>query len=65
LGDTVYGIGRGRNKQSAEQEAARSAILQLERELDEATVEAQAALDALQDGGQLTETSGQPIADSG
>jgi ribonuclease-3 len=65
LGETVYGIGRGRNKQSAEQEAARSAILQLERELDEATVEAQAALDALQDGGQLTETSGQPIADSG
>lgn len=49
LGDRVYGTGQGRNKQAAEQEAARTAILQLERELDEAAVEAQAALDSLRD----------------
>jgi ribonuclease-3 len=49
LGDRAYGIGQGRNKQAAEQEAARTAILELEREWDKATVEAQAALDALSD----------------
>lgn len=47
LNERVYGSGSGRNKQAAEQEAARSAILELERELDAAAVEAQAALDAL------------------
>lgn len=48
LGEQVYGTGRGRNKQTAEQEAARAAIVQLERELDaDAAAEAQAALDAL------------------
>lgn len=48
LGDRVYGIGRGRNKQAAEQEAARAAIAELEREFRAtAAVEAQAALDAL------------------
>jgi ribonuclease-3 len=49
LGDQVYGTGQGRNKQAAEQEAARTAILELERELDNAAVEAQAALDALRE----------------
>jgi ribonuclease-3 len=48
LGERVYGIGHGRNKQAAEQEAARAAIGQLEKEFDAAAaVEAQAALDAL------------------
>jgi ribonuclease III len=47
LGDRVYGSGQGRNKQSAEQEAARTAIMELERELDKVAVEAQAALVAL------------------
>ncbi len=46
LGERVYGSGTGRNKQSAEQEAARAAIHELERELDESAIEAQAALDA-------------------
>ncbi len=36
LGDRAYGVGSGRNKQTAEQAAARAAIEQLERELDEA-----------------------------
>jgi ribonuclease III len=47
LGDKVYGIGRGRNKQTAEQEAARAAITQLEQQVSAADAEAQAALDAL------------------
>ncbi|HZQ08776.1 MAG TPA: ribonuclease III [Anaerolineae bacterium] len=48
LGDRVYGVGRGRNKQAAEQEAARAGIAQLESEFEIAAVaEAQAALDAL------------------
>jgi ribonuclease-3 len=47
LGGRVYGTGKGRNKQEAEQEAARGAILELESELDKSTVEAQATLDAL------------------
>jgi ribonuclease-3 len=47
LGTRAYGTGQGRNKQAAEQEAARAAILELERELDKAVVEAQATLDAL------------------
>jgi dsRNA-specific ribonuclease len=48
LGDSVYGIGRGRNKQSAEQEAARAAIGRLEEEFHiAAEAEARAALDAL------------------
>lgn len=47
LGDTVYGEGRGRNKQMAEQEAARAAIRELEREFDQAAMDAQAALEAL------------------
>lgn len=51
LGERVYGTGQGRNKQAAEQEAARTAILELERELDNAAVEAQAALDSLGDEG--------------
>ena len=47
LGDRVYGTGQGRNKQAAEQEAARMAILELERELDQAALETQAAFSAL------------------
>jgi ribonuclease-3 len=48
LGDRVYGEGRGRNKQTAEQAAARAAIAQLEEEFAAAaSAEAQAALDAL------------------
>lgn len=48
LGERVYGIGRGRNKQTAEQEAARAAIQVLEQEISaDALLEAQAALDAL------------------
>lgn len=48
LGERVYGVGRGRNKQAAEQEAARAAITQLENEFyTAAAAEAQAALDAL------------------
>jgi ribonuclease-3 len=47
LGERVYGVGQGRNKQAAEQEAARAAISQLENEFYAAEVEAQAALDAL------------------
>lgn len=48
LGEVVYGIGRGRNKQSAEQEAARAAISRLEEEFHTAAeAEARAALDAL------------------
>lgn len=48
LGDRVYGIGHGRNKQTAEQEAARAAIELLEQEMSAAAfLEAQAALDAL------------------
>jgi ribonuclease-3 len=48
LDERVYGIGRGRNKQAAEQEAARAAITQLEQEVSAAALaEAQAALDAL------------------
>jgi dsRNA-specific ribonuclease len=59
LGDRVFGRGQGRNKQAAEQEAARAAILQVERELDTAAVEAQAALDALGE-----ETANEPVAES-
>ncbi len=33
LGNQVYGVGRGRNKQTAEQEAARAAIERLEQEM--------------------------------
>ncbi len=40
LGDLVYGTGQGRNKQAAEQEAARAAIAQLEHELDAADIAA-------------------------
>lgn len=48
LGEEVYGVGRGRNKQTAEQEAARAAIARLEAEVSAAAfAEAQAALDAL------------------
>jgi ribonuclease-3 len=47
LGDHVYGTGLGRNKQAAEQEAARNAILQLERELETAVADAHAAADVL------------------
>ncbi len=43
LGDRVYGLGRGHNKQTAEQEAARAAIAELERELDQAALAAQLA----------------------
>ncbi len=35
LGDRVFGIGQGRNKQTAEQAAAQAAIAELERQLDE------------------------------
>lgn len=48
LGRQVYGIGRGRNKQAAEQEAARAAIVRLEKEFDAAAqAEGHAALDTL------------------
>jgi ribonuclease-3 len=48
LGEQVYGVGHGRNKQTAEQDAARAAIQRLEEELlDVSQVQAQAALDAL------------------
>ncbi len=48
LGEQVYGIGRGRNKQTAEQEAARDAITRLQEEYHTAAeAEARAALDAL------------------
>jgi ribonuclease-3 len=63
LGERIYGVGQGRNKQAAEQEAARSAILLLERELDESTVEAQAALDAL--GRHVTPASVEPSSAPG
>lgn len=59
LGERVYGTGRGRNKQAAEQEAARNAILQVEQELEATAVEAQAALDDLN-----AETSKPPLAQS-
>lgn len=56
LGEVVYGIGRGRNKQSAEQEAARDAITRLQEEFHaQAEAEARAALDALTQ--QLNEAS--------
>ncbi|MGE5141015.1 MAG: ribonuclease III [Rudaea sp.] len=35
LGERVYGEGQGRNKQAAEQEAARAALAELEREIEE------------------------------
>ncbi|MBI4673227.1 MAG: ribonuclease III [Chloroflexi bacterium] len=61
LGAQVYGAGRGRNKQTAEQEAARAAIARLEEEFTAASVaEAQAALDAIaaqaQESSQAVET---------
>jgi ribonuclease III len=60
LGERVYGTGQGRNKQAAEQEAARAAILQVENELDTAAVEAQASLDALGE-----ETANHPVSENG
>jgi ribonuclease III len=55
LGEAVYGVGRGRNKQTAEQEAARDAIGRLQEEFHTAAeAEARAALDALTQ--QQTET---------
>jgi ribonuclease-3 len=59
LSDRVYGTGQGRNKQAAEQEAARAAILQVERELDTAAIEAQATLDALGE-----ETANEPVVET-
>lgn len=48
LGEIVYGTGRGRNKQTAEQDAARNAIARLQEEYhSQAEAEARAALDAL------------------
>jgi ribonuclease-3 len=48
LGSQVYGVGHGRNKQAAEQDAARNAIMRLEEEFHSAAeAEARAALDAL------------------
>lgn len=58
LGSEVYGTGRGRNKQAAEQEAARAAIAQLEQEFTAASVaEAQAAQDAMTAPSGETETT--------
>ncbi len=58
LGNEVYGTGRGRNKQAAEQEAARAAIAQLEQEFTAASVaEAQAAQDAMTAPSGETETT--------
>ncbi len=63
LGDQVYGVGRGRNKQMAEQEAARTAISRLEEEFHAAAeAEAQAALDALL--AQLPEDAPNPAPES-
>lgn len=60
LGARVYGIGRGRNKQTAEQEAARAAIQVLEQEISaDALLEAQAALDALTAPPESTPTDAQ------
>lgn len=57
LGSTVYGVGRGRNKQTAEQEAARDAITRLQEEYHtDAEAEARAALDALTQSSQAAET---------
>ncbi len=42
LGEQVYGVGRGRNKQTAEQEAARAALEELERQVQEELARAQA-----------------------
>ncbi len=53
LGEQTYGVGSGRNKQAAEQEAARNAIENLERELAQAAATEQAeaaALEARADG---------------
>ncbi len=48
LGEEIFGIGHGRNKQSAEQDAARTAIERLEEEFHSAAeAEARAALDTL------------------
>lgn len=58
LGIEVYGTGRGRNKQAAEQEAARAAIARLEQEFTAASVaEAQAAQDAMTAPSGETETT--------
>jgi len=66
LGEAVYGVGHGRNKQSAEQEAARDAISRLEEEFHTAAeAEARAALDALtQQQVQPAETSESPAPPS-
>lgn len=59
LGETVYGVGHGRNKQTAEQEAARAAISRLEEEFHSAAeAEARAALDALTQQAEATEPGG-------
>ncbi len=57
LGNRVYGIGQGRNKQTAEQEAARTALVELERELDQTAMAAQAAAAAEQNQPTGTETT--------
>ncbi len=62
LGDRVYGVGHGRNKQTAEQEAARTAIAALERELDEVALAAQAAAEAVHNA--PTSASADPVEES-
>ncbi len=59
LGNRVYGVGQGRNKQTAEQEAARAAIHELERDLDQAALAAQAAA-ALPTGADTNAEPSQP-----
>lgn len=64
LGESVYGTGHGRNKQSAEQDAALDAISRLEEEFHTAAeAEARAALDSLtaQNGNAAPPTNPLPI----
>ena len=64
LGEQVYGVGHGRNKQTAEQSAARSAITRLEQEVSAlAYAEAQAALDALTAPPENSPTQEQTVSD--
>ncbi len=59
LGETVYGIGRGRNKQTAEQEAALHAIERLQEQVHTSAEEdARAALDEIAKQNQETEPAG-------
>jgi ribonuclease-3 len=61
LGSQVYGVGHGRNKQTAEQDAARNAISKLEEEFHTAAeAEARAALDVLLANGEIEASQASP-----